>query len=432
MQQALRISTNRRHLIMEDGEPFFWMGDTAWNILQLRREDVEFYLRTRAEQGFTVILCVILVEDLDKGNVYSKRPLRRNEEGQYDPSLPNLAEEGEYGYWDHVDYIVNKAAEYGLYVGLLPAWGDKFNHLWGLGPEILKPGNATAYGEWLGNRYRDQPNIIWVLGGDRTVSNRRHYAVIHNMAEALRQESGGAQLITFHPNGEYSSSLYWHEEDWLDFNMLQSSHYRLHHPNDEMIASDYLREPAKPVLDAEPCYEDHPIGFKPENGWFDDKDVRHAAYWALFAGAFGHTYGHHSVWSFTEEPTDYFIMSWKVALARPGAQQMAHIKRLMISRPMLVRVPDQTLLAANPPGAGRQRACRGADYAFIYTPNGLPIDCQLGRISGSTVIASWFNPRSGETVPAGSFANTGQRRFVPPSCGRRDDWVLILDAAQQR
>ncbi|WP_308638276.1 glycoside hydrolase family 140 protein [Paenibacillus silvisoli] len=429
--QKLRVSADKRHLVQEDGTPFFWLGDTAWELfLRLNREEADRYLRNRAERGFTVIQAIALGEtDMTRAsNAYGKSPLLRDESGECDPTLPDLVPDGEYGYWDHVDYIVDRAAHYGLYIGMLPTWGDRFHRAWGGGPEVFTADNAAVYGRWLGSRYRSRANIIWILGGDRPLANRRHFGVIQAMAEALREAGGGAHLMTLHPDGGHTSSAWVHEEEWLDFNMIQSGH-GANVANEAMVASDYALVPPKPVLDAEPCYEDHPVGFNAENGFFDAKDVRQAAYRALFAGAFGHTYGHHCVWPMITEPTDYFIQTWQDAIMRPGAAQMQYVKQLMTSRPMLDRVPDQSLLARNYKGSSRLQACRGHDYAFIYSANGLPITVRLGVLSGAALNAHWYDPRSGEWHFAGTVDNQGEQRFDPPSCGRQDDWVLVLDGA---
>lgn len=430
--QRLAVSEDRRYLVQEDGTPFFWLGDTAWELFhKLDREEAELYLGNRAELGFTVVQAVALaeLEGLTTPNAYGQYPLGRNANGEYDPTLPTFAEPGAYGYWDHVDFIIDRAADYGIYIALLPTWGDKYNVAWGKGPRIFTAENAYAFGAWVGERYKDRTNIVWVLGGDRPLDTRHHSEVVHSMALGVRKAVQDRQLITFHPAGGRSSSMHVHEEEWLDFNMIQSGHSALYGANDAMIAMDYALSPAKPTLDGEPCYEDHPIAFKQANGYFEASDVRKAAYWALFAGAFGHTYGHHSIWSMTREPGEYFIMDWKQALHRPGASQMRHVRTLMESRPAGGRIPDQGLLAADYTGANRLRACRGDGYAFIYSPSGLPIKAALGRISGERVLATWYDPRTGASAPAGETANEGEIAFRPPSCGRCDDWVLILDDA---
>ena len=59
MSNALKISDNRRYLTDENGDPFFYLGDTAWELFhRLDREEADYYLETRAEQGFTVIQAV--------------------------------------------------------------------------------------------------------------------------------------------------------------------------------------------------------------------------------------------------------------------------------------------------------------------------------------------------------------------------------------
>jgi hypothetical protein len=279
----------------------------------------------------------------------------------------------------------------------------------------------------MGKRYGSKPNIIWIMGGDRPLETRRHFEVVNEMARGIRDITGASQLMTFHPCGCSSSSRHLHDEEWLDFNMNQTGHPALNYDSCKQIKADYDKLPAKPVLDGEPRYEDHPINFNAQNGYFDDFDVRQAAYWAVFSGAFGHTYGHHSIWSMCTEPYDYIIMKWTNALNRPGALQMRHLKCLMESRPFLERVPDQELVAENYPGANYLSATRGESYAFVYSPNGLKIKVNMGRIKGGKVKASWFNPRTGLASEAGIFENTGVIDFMPPSSGRNNDWVLMLD-----
>ena len=424
----LKISENKRFLIKEDGTPFFWLADTAWELFhKLNKEEAELYLRNRKELGFNVVQAVLLAEDngITMPNAYGRFPLLKNHQGIYDPSLPDLTEG--YSYWNHVDYIIELADSMGIYIALLPTWADKFNLKWGKGPIIFNKDNAESYGNWLGERYRSYSNIVWVTGGDRPLETLEHFNIITKMAEGIKRGDKGKHLITFHPPGCTSSAAQLHNEEWLDFNMIQSGHVSQHWKNYQLINADYHREPIKPTLDAEPRYEDHPINFNGINGYYDDFDVRQAAYWAVFAGAFGHTYGHHSIWIMCTEPKDYFIMNWKDAIHRPGASQMKHLRNLIESRPFLERIPDQDLIAENYEGANHIQATRGRSYAFLYSPNGLNIKVNMGRISGKEVTASWVNPRTGETLNLGEFANTGVISFMPPSAGRGCDWVLVLD-----
>lgn len=430
--QQLKVSDDQRFLVHADNTPFFWLGDTAWELFhRLNREEVQLYLRSRAEQHFTVVQAVALAEfgGLETPNAYGRRPLKKNTQGVYDPTVPDT--DGEYSYWEHVDFTVETAAEHGLYIAFLPTWGDKYNKQWGEGPEIFNAENACEYGKWLGTRYKDHDNIVWVLGGDRPLTQFNHFEVNRAMAAGLKQGDGGKHLITFHPNGESSSSRHVHNEAWLDFNMIQSGHGVKAPMNYTWVTEDYNRKPVKPTMDAEPCYEDHPRGFQARNGYFDDADVRKAAYYNILSGGFGHTYGHHSIWSMTTEPKDYFIVHWKDALHRPGAEQMQHLRSLIESRPSLERRPDPSLIANNHEGRNYRVAARGDCYAFIFFPNGIPAEIQMGILPGESIRTSWYDPRTGEFQAAGYADNEGILEFVPPSAGRCNDWILVFDSLQQ-
>jgi hypothetical protein len=421
--------------VTDRGRPFFWLGDTAWELFhRATREEAEYYLRNRAAKGFTVIQAVVLAEfdGLHTPNAYGQKPLIDD-----DPAKPN--EE----YFRHVDWVVTKAEELGLYVGMLPTWGDKWNCGHGAGPEVFTPENAGPYGEWLARRYRDKP-IVWILGGDRGVDTNRHRAIIRAMARGLRAGDGGTHLITFHPRGGSGSAQYFHDEDWLDVNMRQNGHAPEFTGRYDQTRADYDRTPAKPVLDGEPIYEDHPVSFRAkELGHSVAADVRRPLYWDLFGGACGHTYGHHSVWQMYapgRTPINGPLLPWAEALDQPGAAQMRHGRALIESRPVLTRVPDDSVIvpAAVPtavPGAGTRRyaATRdsGGRYAMVYAPVGRPFSVRMDKITGPKVKAWWFNPRTGAATPTGEYANTGTRRFSPPDPGEQSDWVLVLDDAAQ-
>lgn len=419
----LNVSANQRFLVHANGQPFFYLGDTAWELFhRLNREEAETYLENRAAKGFTVIQAVVLaeVDGLRVPNSYGDLPLHHE-----DPAKPNEA------YFKHVDFVVERAAALGLYIGMLPTWGDKWNKKWGMGPEVFTTENARTYGKWLGRRYADAP-VIWILGGDRPVENDMHHAVIAAMVEGLREGDSGRHLMSFHPQGGQASSQYFHEQPWLDFNMVQSGHGR-NTDNWRFIEEDYARTPTKPCMDAEPGYEDHPAGFKLEHGYLDDYDVRKSLYWSLFAGAHGHTYGCHPIWQFWRpgrHPYSFARRGWQEALDLPGSTHVGHARTLMLSRPFLNRVPDQALIASEQSeGSYHVRATRAADgsYAFVYLPYYNPVTVDLSRLSGEQVAAHWYNPRNGTNRHIGIQPRSGRAVFEPPTGG--PDWVLVLDEA---
>lgn len=426
----LKVSDNKRYLVHQNGTPFFWLGDTAWELFhRLNREEAEQYLKHRAEQGFTVIQAVALAEfdGLKEPNPYGDTPLLDN-----DPTKPNEA------YFKHIDYIVDKAAQYGLVIAFLPTWGDKlFKSTWGQGPEIFNPTNARVYGRYVGNRYKNRENIVWVLGGDRMPRDgSQDVAVWRAMAEGIQEGVGGADkaLMSYHPqpNGlEGGASKWFQNDDWFDFNMHQNGHCR-YTPVYDQISVSYNRQPTKPTMDAEPIYEDHPVCFNVKDlGTSNAYDVRVYAYLDLFAGAHGHTYGCHDIWQMysSQRPAvNGPHLFWQQALDLPGANQMAFVRKLMTARPLLDRVPDQSIIVENNLSpAERIQATRGKDYAFVYSAVGKPFTVNPGKISGKTITATWFDPRTGKTQSAGTFDNQQAKQFSPPSKGYGHDWVLVLD-----
>ncbi len=431
----LQVSENRRFLVSADGEPFFWLGDTAWELFhRLDREEAEHYLRNRAERRFSVIQAVALAEldGLGTPNAYGERPLVDN-----DPARPNAA------YFAHVDWVVSKANSLGLYVGLLPTWGDKWNKKWGVGPEVFTPENAESFGRWLGARYK-AAGVIWIVGGDRPIESEAHRAIVAAMARGLRAGDGGTHLITFHPSGGHGSAEYFHDADWLDLNMRQNGHSPEYTGRYDRTRADYDRTPARPVLDGEPIYEDHPVSFDARQlGHSVAADVRRPLYWNLFEGAFGHTYGHHSVWQMWtagRPPVNAPLMPWRQALDGPGAAQMQHGRALIESRPVLTRVPDPSIIVASSvptavPGTGRYHFAATRDqagtYAMVYAPVGRAFRVRMSVITGAEVTAWWFDPRRGTAARIGTFANVGDRDFTPPDVGETLDWVLVLDDASK-
>ncbi|MBN2634103.1 MAG: glycoside hydrolase family 140 protein [Bacteroidales bacterium] len=442
----LKVSSNNHYLVRADGTPFFYLGDTAWELFhRLNREEAVRYLEDRAEKGFTVIQAVALAElagDRDP-NPYGHLPLEN-----LNPAKPAVKEGPQNDYWDHVDFIVDKANELGLYIGFLPTWG----RYWHDEKPLFTPQNAAVYGEWIGKRYGGK-GVIWILGGDRRVETDTQREIIEAMALGLRKGDGGRNLITFHPRGGSGSSEYFHNSEWLDFNMRQNGHqaeYSGKYSDKDAVPhgntrSDFDRKPAKPVIDGEPLYEDHPLRFRPkDNGHSIAADIRRCLYWDLFDGAFGHTYGHHSVWqmwSDKKNPVNGPLMPWYEAIEQPGAGQMQYGRKLIESRPFLSRIPDNEILVSHRvatavPGAGKYRFAATRDtegsYAMVYAPAGRAFTVKMDVIKGAKIKAWWYNPRNGNATSAGNYENSGERTFTPPDPGEALDWILVLDDASKK
>jgi hypothetical protein len=428
--KSLRVSQNGRFLQYDDGSPFFYLGDTAWELFhRLNREEADTYLANRAKKGFTVIQSVVLAErsGLDEPNPYGALPLKDK-----DPQKPNEV------YFQHVDYIVRQAEKLGLVIGMLPTWG-KYWSMNNPKQVIFTEENARAYGKFLGERYKNN-SIIWILGGDHNIHTESERKIIEAMALGLRSGDGGKHLITFHPRGPGLSSDYLHNAEWLDFNMFQSSHGAHDHDNGLFAEHDYSLNPPKPTLDGEPRYETLPVGFyfvgtNPQDR-FDDYDCRQAAYWSLLAGACGHTYGHNSIWQMWTPEREAVISAaipWNAALDHPGAFQMGLVRKLFESRPYQKLVPNQLMIKAGPGTGGAKIRAALADngsFAFIYSPRGEQFSIDKSIINGKRVSEIWFDPRYGNSYNIHTGDTKGFQTYTPPTNGRGNDWILIIENSE--
>jgi len=449
--QHLSISSNKRYIETSAKQPFMWIGDTAWELFhRLNREEATEYLSKRAKQGFTVIQAVVLAESdgLRTPNPYGDIPLI-----DLSPLKPNES------YFKHVDFIIDKAEELGLHIALLPTWADKvFSDRPGVGPVVFDKENAAFFGEFLGKRYQDKP-VIWVLGGDRNIANSEVMDIWRAMGFGLKKGDKSNHLITYHPAGEASSSQWFQNESWIDFNMYQSGHAHRFMEVYKLAENDYSKRPVKPFLEAEPAYEDIPVQFwtfinwdsekkVPDSvlnkdgllvvkdhfkkGYFTDYDVRVHAYWNFLAGACGYTYGHNAVWQMFKKGGPSVIpcfTDWREALDRPGANDMQHVRTLFESRPFSKLIPDQSMiLGKNPQDSSHIRAARADDGSFslIYLPSAKPLQINTTKIKGTKTIAWWYNPRNGKALKIGEFSKSTNTSFSSPEKDR--DWVLVLDS----
>jgi hypothetical protein len=429
----IRVAEGGHSLMLENGEPFFWLGDTGWELFhRLTFEEIKEYILNRKNKGFNVIQAVVLaeMEGIKSMNRYSQLPFT-----DLNSLKPNER------YFELIDAVIQFAAEQRMYIALLPTWGDKVTSNWGAGPVIFDKKKSYTYAKWIGARYQFSNNIIWMLGGDRPpMKDSADWRPIwREMARGIQEGTGYNAFITYHTwGGDKSTSQMIHEENWLNMNTMQSGHGGGHDVSVwEWVQRDFKMPSPKPTIDLEPNYEDHPVNpwpkWDPANGYFDDYDVRKQTYRSVFAGACGVTYGHHSVWQFYDSrqvPINYPKMPYQEALDRPGAFHMGHLKNLMESRPFINRVFDNSIIIEGQ-GSGPSliTAFRGGDnsYAMLYMPKGTAVTINTSFIKNTNIMAWWFEPTSGMMRSARSSYRNDTMKFIPPVTGFGHDWVLVLD-----
>lgn len=426
------VSDNKHYLQHEDGRPFFWLGDSGWLLFQkLSREEVVNYLEDRKAKGFNVIQCQV-IHEMHEVNCYGDSAFVRGDPMQT-ARTRDLSDLNRPGYWEHIDFVIDKAQELGIYVALVPVWGSVVRG------NVFSVESAQHYARYLAERFRNKQNIFWMNGGDTRGDLKRE---IWEAIGSTLKKYDPDHLITFHPFGRTQSSTWFHSAGWLDFNMFQSGHRRYDQDDSQKkygednwryVRDDCGKTPPKPTLDGEPSYENIPQGLHDATQpyWTAD-DARRYAYWSVFAGACGHTYGDNAVMQMNrpgDKPSYGAHNYWYEALADPGASQMKYLKNLMLSRPYFERIGDQAVLAdSGQEEYERVLATRGNGYLMAYTYTGHPFHVKMGRISGKAVRGWWYNPRNGEASDIGILENSGIKEFHPagiPAPG--NDWILVLD-----
>ena len=432
----LRVSDNHRFLCHTDGTPFFWLGDTGWLLPErLDRDEAAHYLRRTAEDGFNVVQ-IQVINGVPAYNTYGAPSHHDGWNLAAIDSLPG------YGYWDHLDYIVGLAEREGIYIAMDCIWGGLVK------AGLMNCDQARAYGEFLARRYGSRPNIIWMIGGD--IQGNIRTAEWDALANSIRALDPG-HLMTFHPRGRTTSARWFNDRPWLDFNMFQSGHRRYGQRNGDgdytikdnteednwtYVDMSFEKKPLRPVIDGEPSYEDIPQGLHDflAPRWMD-YDVRRYAYWAVFAGAFGHTYGHNSVMQFIRPGLGASFGAekpWWEAMKDPGYNQMKYLKRLMLAFPFTEGTGDQSIIAGqNGERYDRVIATRGNDYMLVYNYSGKPMKIDLTKISGAKKNVWWMNPADGKLTYLGEYDSKVTEFTYDAAYLRGSDRVLIaVDAAK--
>ena len=428
----LMVSANQRFLQFENGKPFFWLGETAWLMPErLNREEVALYLNSCKEAGYNMVQVQVL-NGVPSYNAYGTPS--HDKQNRLLTDVP-------YSYWDHLDYIVDVAAQNNIYIGMVCIWGG-----------LVKAGKlnveqAKTYGKFLANRYKDHPNIIWIMGGD--IQGNIKPEVWETLATTIKSIDNN-HLMTYHPRGRHTSAQWWSKASWIDFHTFQSGHRRYgqrmgnkdypipdntEEDNWMYVDSTWAYKPQKPVLDDEPVYEGIPQGLHDvDEPLWQACDVRRYAYWSVFAGSCGHTYGHNAIMQFYREgytPAYHNKKVWTEALNDPGFNQMKYLKNLMLSLPYFERVADQSIIIDNGTQYDRLAATRGNDYLLVYNYTSRPMKIDLRKISGEKKKVWWMNASTGELTWLGQFDNK-VIVFRPHKKGNGiEDGVLIATDASK-
>jgi len=376
------ISPDGRNFLDAQGQPFFWLGDTAWSLLtRYTPEEAKIYLENRARRGFTVIQCVVAWFE---GSQKDMKGITANSAGEFpwfegDPAQPNPR------FFTQVDALLAYAEQLGLTLAVLPTWGNYVTD-----EMLFTPENAQTYGRWLGERYRNAPNLVWINGGDCLPHDFE--SVFDALGEGLREGDNGKHLITFHPCHLHSSSQYFNNRAWLDFHLIQVwTDWHKVYPS---VLADALTPPRRPVVVGEGAYENGP---EYPRGPITPLVVRRQAWWAFMAGGY-YTYGQNHIWRASS--------NWLDMLDTTGAVQMGVFRQTVELVPWWERIPDQSIIEEGVgDGETLNAAIRAPDgrWVMLYLSSRTHVLVRLEKLCASRAHASWINPATGEQRDAGVY-----------------------------
>jgi hypothetical protein len=421
----ISVAPSGRYLIDEKGAPFLMTGDSPQALIgNLTESDAELYFASRRTEGFNTVWINLLC------NNYTGC---RNDGATWDGVQP-FTTPGDFStpneaYFAHVDRILRLAGEYGLVVVLDPAeTGGWLSTMIANGVDKLR-----AYGRYLGERYKDFPNIIWMHGNDYQDWGPTNDPYV--MAVAL----GIGDVDTHHLQTvelNYTTSGSLDDEAWAPVIQLNASY--TYSPTYDQVLKDYNRSNFLPTFLVEASYESEQTG----GPFGTPQQLRRQEYWSLLSGATGQLFGNHYTWQFLcpqRDGSGNCIGGWKDQLDTPGQTQFGYVKALFWPRRWSDLVPDQnhSVVTAGLGTYGTNDYVTAASspdgtLAIAYVPSSRTLTVDLSKFSGS-VTARWYDPTTGTFTSASDspLPNVDSQQFTTPGANAAgdDDWVLVLEVS---
>jgi len=417
--QKLQIGPEKRFLVKEDGSPFVWIGETNWFFAKLPPKTIDKILDKRSSQGYTIMFV-------------SCREKLYNGDGPGSIKNPNEK------WWRYLDDYIAKCEKRNMYVGITLGWWGKL--------KSSTESELYNYGKWVGDRYKNNNNIVWLTLGEAGSHLRKTILPgekLHALVKGIRDGDTGNKLLTIHADYKRGTSL-TADGELCDFNNWQTSQWES--PDDlpkkdqrswtvwEAIEYDYNKfynGVSKPTLDAEAMYENNKdfCGSTPF-------EIRRRAYFTIFAGAFGHTYGAGGIWDglISEKGCS---KSAEDAIEYEGARDIGYLSSFLhgLGDDFLKLQPQQNIIKS---GNSRDydkhiQATVATDnsLALIYSAGDSEYTLDLSELSKRSLSVSWYNPRTNSYKKENNNLkkNLKTKIFDPPGDnGPGKDWVLMLKA----
>ena len=407
----VKISDHHGYLVDQNERPFFWSGDAAWSLMvQLSKENAVQYLEDRKQKGFNVVM-VELIE-----HKFSSNP-PRNYYGELPFTGKNFTTPNE-DYFAHADYVINAAAERGMVVLLDPLYlGYQCDDEgWCNEVKAASLSDMRAWGQYLGHRYKNFDNIVWLIGGDADPAPVKN-KVLEFVNGIL--ENDNRHLFTAHNQPESYALSPWTNQSWLKINNVYSYSATLY----QQCSTAFNITPTMPYFMIEADYENEHSA--------SQQRLRSQAYWPVLSGAMGYIFGNCPIWHFGASANTCGLTNWKAQLDSPGSLSMMYAQKLFMSRAWHLLIPDfkHTVVTAGYGTWGKTDYATAAissngNTIICYIPSKRQVTVDLSKISGSKCKAWWYNPSDGKAILIGTYENSKCQLFTPPS---NSDWVLVID-----
>jgi hypothetical protein len=429
----LRVSASGRSLEDLNGKPFFYLADTAWMCLwKGTLEQWTRYFDLRVSQGYSVIQTVLLPFEWDKPDAEGNLPF---DEGDF--SRPNEA------YFSRAERFCAMAAERGLYVCLFLFWTGPRN----TGPSShFTVEQAQAFARYAAERFGKYP-VLWSLSGDG--GYHREPEKWEAIGQAVEAADRWAHPTTVHLWTRMDWYFLFHQSRWLDFHMVQTGHSRWAYADVADVPAAYRAlEPAKPMVNGEPWYENHPerIGPGQDGPAFTPYEARYAFWVSVLSGAtMGHTYGGQGVWNWKlDTDSDRPVGGpgigppWHEAMRYDGAAHCGVGATVLRALPWWRLRPAPERVHLDPALDTNFRpfcAVIPNELWVVYVPRGPLAAGQLvlkGLDASDDWRARWVDPRTGQwhdSAPQETGTERWWRAAPPPT---EEDWVLVLDRGAPR
>jgi hypothetical protein len=416
----LKASVSNRILVDQNNVPFLMVGDAPQAMVgNLSVNDAAYFIADRAQYGINALWVNLLCDGYTACNADGTTfdgiaPFTT----PGDLSTPNPV------YFNRAAAMLKLAAAKGMVVLLDPAeTGGWLSVLENNGVD-----KARAYGRFLGRRFKDFPNIIWMSGNDfQSWRNAADDAVVSAVAKGIR-DADTNHIHTIELDYYVIASL--DDKVWRPIVGLDAVYtYR---PTYAKELSEYRRTQFKPTFLVEANYEfEH-------NGGTDGgstQNLRRQEYWTALSGTTGQLYGSHYSWTLNGD--------WKNNLDTIGILQLSWMNQLFAARDWYDLVPDRDhqVLTHGFGHFSKTDSITTDTYAtaastpdgklgMAYLPSIRKVTIDMSKFSGP-VTARWFDPtNNGFTTIAGSpFRNSGDKHFTPPgnNSAGDGDWVLDLE-----